>query len=144
MVSLSHLEKACFFSDRQTPRETGVSRFVLMSFLRKRNEDIVAYLLRARTVEPEKQPLLANGSETKFVFRQRLRKYVPAATDTHETIEVPLETVFSTRSVQRGFEEDNWGNRVSSVRESVRKRGSLEGAAVQRGLERVKLKNLHC
>jgi hypothetical protein len=34
---------------------------------------IVAYLLKARTVEPEKQPLLANGSETKFVSRQRPR-----------------------------------------------------------------------
>jgi hypothetical protein len=29
---------------------------------------IVAYLLKARTVEPEKQPLLANGSETTFIF----------------------------------------------------------------------------
>jgi hypothetical protein len=29
----------------------------------------VAYLLKARTVEPEKQPLLANGSETTFVSR---------------------------------------------------------------------------
>jgi hypothetical protein len=32
---------------------------------------IVACLLKARTVEPEKQPLLANGSETRFVSRQR-------------------------------------------------------------------------
>jgi hypothetical protein len=32
---------------------------------------ILAYLLKARTVEPEKEPLLANGSETKFVSRQR-------------------------------------------------------------------------
>jgi hypothetical protein len=31
----------------------------------------VAYLFKARTVEPEKQPLLANGSETTFVSRQR-------------------------------------------------------------------------
>jgi hypothetical protein len=31
----------------------------------------VACLLKARTVEPEKQPLLANGSETTFVYRQR-------------------------------------------------------------------------
>jgi hypothetical protein len=30
----------------------------------------------ARTVEPEKQPLLANGSETTFVSRQRLRTLV--------------------------------------------------------------------
>jgi hypothetical protein len=30
----------------------------------------VAYLLKARTVAPEKQPLLANGSETTFVSTQ--------------------------------------------------------------------------
>jgi hypothetical protein len=30
----------------------------------------VAYLLKARTVEPEKHPLLANGSEATFVSRQ--------------------------------------------------------------------------
>jgi hypothetical protein len=40
---------------------------------------IVAYLLKARTVEPEKQPLLTNGSETKFVSRQRLGKHVLVA-----------------------------------------------------------------
>jgi hypothetical protein len=32
---------------------------------------IVAYLLKATTVEPEKQLLLANGSETTFGSRQR-------------------------------------------------------------------------
>jgi hypothetical protein len=34
--------------------------------------DIVAYTLNARAVEPEEQPLLANGSET-FVSKQRTR-----------------------------------------------------------------------
>jgi hypothetical protein len=29
--------------------------------------------------------------------------------------------VFLTRSVQRGYEEDNWGNRVSSVRKTEKK-----------------------
>jgi hypothetical protein len=57
-------------------------------------------ILKARTVEPEKGPLLANGSETTFVSSQRLGKHVPAATDTHATIKVILETVFCTRSVQ--------------------------------------------
>jgi hypothetical protein len=76
-------------------------------------EGTVAYSLKARTVEAEKQLLLENGSETKFVFRQRLGKHVPAATDTHATIEVLLKTVFSTRSVQRGYREDNWGNRLN-------------------------------
>jgi uncharacterized NAD(P)/FAD-binding protein YdhS len=40
------------------------------------------------------------------VHRQRLGKHVPAATNTHATIEVLLETV-STRSVQRGYKEDS-------------------------------------
>jgi hypothetical protein len=80
-----------------------------------RGLNIVAYLLKARTVEPEKQPLLANGSETTFVSRQRPRSgqrnrrlllgngpvNVPTARYTHATIEVLLETVFSTRCLQK-------------------------------------------
>jgi hypothetical protein len=80
----------------------------------------MAYLLKARTMEPEKQRLLANGSETTFISRQRLGKHVFSATDTHTTIEVLLETMFSTQSVEMGYKEDNWGNRVSSVGESVK------------------------
>jgi hypothetical protein len=76
----------------------------------------VTYLLKARTVEPEKQPLLGNGYETTFIPRQRLGKHVPATADTHATIKVMLETAFSTRSVQRGYKEDN---RVNSVLEAV-------------------------
>jgi hypothetical protein len=38
------------------------------------------------------------------------------------------KTVFYIRSVQRCYKEDNWGNRVSSVRESVSKRVQLEGS----------------
>jgi Na+/melibiose symporter-like transporter len=34
---------------------------------------IVAYFLKAGTVEPEKQPLLANGSETTFIARQQVQ-----------------------------------------------------------------------
>jgi hypothetical protein len=45
-------------------------------------------------MEPEKQPLLANGSETTFVSRQRLGKHVLTATDTHAAIEVLLKTMF--------------------------------------------------
>jgi uncharacterized protein YifN (PemK superfamily) len=47
-------------------------------------------------VEPEKQPLLANGSETAVVSRQRLGKHVSTETDKHKRIPVLLETVFST------------------------------------------------
>jgi hypothetical protein len=33
--------------------------------------------------------------------------------NTHATIELLLETVFSNQSVQRGYKEDNWGDQVS-------------------------------
>jgi hypothetical protein len=71
-------------------------------------------LLNARAVEPKKQPLLANVSETTSVSRKRLGKHVPAETDTHATIVVLLKKVFYIRSVQRGYKENNWGNRVSN------------------------------
>jgi hypothetical protein len=32
---------------------------------------------------------------------------------THATIEILLETVYSTRAVQTGYKEDCWDNRVS-------------------------------
>jgi hypothetical protein len=110
-------------------------------------ESIVAYILKAkaRTVEPEKQPLLANGSETAFVSRQRLGKHVPAATDTHATIEVLLGNMFSARSMKKAYKKDKWGNRISSVRESVKEECfSWKGATAERELECVKLKNLQC
>jgi hypothetical protein len=37
--------------------------------------------------------------------------------DTHATIEVLLETVVSTRSVQKGCKEDNWSKNSSVGRE---------------------------
>jgi hypothetical protein len=60
----------------------------------------MAYLRKARTVEPEKLPLLANGPEIAFISGQRLGKHVRAATEKHVTTEMLLETVFSTRSVR--------------------------------------------
>jgi hypothetical protein len=47
----------------------------------------MVYLLKARAVEPEIQPLLANGFERTLVSRQRLGKHVLAATDAHDTTE---------------------------------------------------------
>jgi hypothetical protein len=72
-------------------------------------------------MEPEKWTLLAIGSKTTFAFRQWLGKHVPATMDKHAAIEVLLETMFYTRSVQRGYTEDRWGSRDSSVWECVRK-----------------------
>jgi hypothetical protein len=40
------------------------------------------------------------------VSRQRPGKYAPAATDTHATLELLLETAFSIRSVERGYNGD--------------------------------------
>jgi hypothetical protein len=51
----------------------------------------------------------------KPVSRQWIGKHVPAATTTHTTVELLLETVFSTRSVQSAYNEDNWGNPVSNT-----------------------------
>jgi hypothetical protein len=47
------------------------------------------------------------------VYRQQIGKHVPAAKNTHTTIELLLETVFSNRSVQSDYKEDNWGDPVS-------------------------------
>jgi hypothetical protein len=70
------------------------------------------------------QPLLAKGSDKTFVSRQRLRKHVHVATDTHATIEVLLETV--CKVVIR---------KTIRSTESVRKSDSWKVNAVQRGLE---------
>jgi hypothetical protein len=43
--------------------------------------------------------------------------------------------VFSAWDVPRSYKEDNWGDQVSSVWGSVKKRSRWKGAAVQRGLE---------
>jgi hypothetical protein len=40
--------------------------------LSSENYDTLRYLLKARTVEPEKQPLLANGSETTSAARAQI------------------------------------------------------------------------
>jgi hypothetical protein len=83
-------------------KPNGVSIFILLVTV-----SIVTYLLIARTVDPEKQPLLANGSESTFVSMQRLGKHILAATDTQSTVEVLSEMVLSTHSVQKDYKEDN-------------------------------------
>jgi hypothetical protein len=109
----------------------------------------LAYLLKARTVEPEKRPLLMNGSE-KYSFlrngrkaangttpvaryhildkqeytaaaRERLGKHFPPATEMHRK----MNGVVFGRAVSRSYKEDNWGNQVSSVR-SLKKREEKE------------------
>jgi hypothetical protein len=48
------------------------------------------------------------------VSRQRIRKHFPAATNTYATIELLLETMFSTLSVQRDYNEGIWDDPVKS------------------------------
>jgi hypothetical protein len=54
-----------------------------------------------------------NNGVMQSVSRQRIGTHVPAATNTDTTIELLLETVFSSRYVQSGYKEDNWGGPVS-------------------------------
>jgi hypothetical protein len=48
------------------------NRFHFQGNIVKANSTVV-YLLKAKSVETEKQPLLARGSETTFISRQRPR-----------------------------------------------------------------------
>jgi hypothetical protein len=70
------------------------------------------------------------------VSRQQIGKHFPAAMNTHATIELLFETVFSIRSVQIGYKEDSWGDPVSWELSSVRD-------TVKTGPESAKLKNIH-
>jgi hypothetical protein len=60
------------------------------------SKHIKPYLLEARTVEPEEQPLLYNDHEwggcTRAVSRQRLGKHVPAETNNATVLTVTIET----------------------------------------------------
>jgi hypothetical protein len=61
-----------------------------------------------------------NSGVMQPVSRQRIGKHDPVATNTHATIELLLETVFSIRSLQRGYKEDSWGDPVSWQLSSAR------------------------
>jgi hypothetical protein len=51
------------------------------------------------------------------ISEQRLGKHVPGATDMHAKTEILLETVFSTRSAQKGYKEDNLSKHSSVGRQ---------------------------
>jgi hypothetical protein len=48
-----------------------------------------------------------NNSVMQPVSRQQIGKHAPTTT------EFLLETLFSTRSVQSGYKEENWGNQFN-------------------------------
>jgi hypothetical protein len=56
------------------------------------------------------------------VSGQQIGKHIPMAMNMHITTELLLETVFSTQSVQRGYEEDNWSDSLQ-LRVEFCKRG---------------------
>jgi hypothetical protein len=85
---------------------------------------VVAYLLKASIVEPEKQLLLANGSETTLVSWKWLGKIFRGNRYACNNRAI---VVFSTHFVQRGDKKDNWDNQISSVGESEEK-SHLEGS----------------
>jgi hypothetical protein len=47
-----------------------------------------------------------------FVSRQCINKQVSAATNKHTTTQLLLEMLFYTRSVQKGYKEENWSDQV--------------------------------
>jgi hypothetical protein len=51
-----------------------------------------------------------NNSVMQPVYRHWIGKHILAAMNMHTTIELMLETVFSTQSIKSGHKEDNWGN----------------------------------
>jgi hypothetical protein len=73
--------------------------------------DIVAYLLKARTVEPEKQPLLRNDLKrngyTRLVPRQRLVNTFPRKRITQQLACNNGSGVFLRWSMPRGYKWDN-------------------------------------
>jgi hypothetical protein len=99
--------------------------------------------MKAGIVEPEKT----------FIARQRFGEHVSAATNAQETIEELLEVTFSVGSAPRLYNEDpksaegiiekRWQRDIWQLAiEGVDK--SSARAAMTRGSERGKLKNLHC
>jgi hypothetical protein len=93
--------------------------------LRSGLHNFVAYLLKARNAEPQKQPLLPNGSE-----------HIPAAAKTHATTELLLETECFLCGPRRDV--------ISKGPSQLRVQLSSAWEAVKIGPGRVKLKNLHC
>jgi hypothetical protein len=63
----------------------------------------VPYLFKARTEEPDKQPLLGNGSANPpLAIRCLSKRHVIVATDRHAI----MEEMFSVQSVPRLYNED--------------------------------------
>jgi hypothetical protein len=52
------------------------------------------------------------------VSKPPIFKHVSAAMNTHTTIQLLLETVFSARSVQTGYKKNNWGDLLISREEA--------------------------
>jgi hypothetical protein len=50
-----------------------------------------------------------NNSVMKTISRLQLGKHVPAAMNSHATVELLLETAFYTRLVKSGYNQDHWG-----------------------------------
>jgi hypothetical protein len=87
----------------------------------------VARLLKERTVKPEKQPLLANGSETTFVSRQRPRNNGTKSVARQQILckrqlNSNIGTMFSAQSVPRCYNQDGMGQPVSCKSTQLKER----------------------
>jgi hypothetical protein len=113
-----HMFVAFLSRSRQTP-EQRIKVYHGRTLLHR--VEAVSQLSQGRKTEVlwRVQSLLCNRRIDKGVMqpvsRQRIGKQVPAATSTNRTIELLLDTVFSTESVQTGYKEDNSGDPVSTL-----------------------------
>jgi hypothetical protein len=86
--------------------------------------------------------LLANGSETTFISRHGLVNMFPRQRIRMQQYRYCWKRCFLLCTCKGvGYKEENWGNQLTSVQETVKKRdrrrGNRKGAAVQRELEHV-------
>jgi hypothetical protein len=107
-------------SDRLTNGEgaAGILHLNIFEGASLRDSDVGRYVINTKPLDSNVNILYNDreiGKQTRAVSRQRLSKHVPIATNRCATIDVLLKTMFSTRSMQRGYEEDNWGNPVSNL-----------------------------
>jgi hypothetical protein len=115
---------------------------------RVRKYNTVVYLLKARTVEPQQQPLLVNDSETTFisshgretddgttsVATQKIVNRQPllgnGLINKFQRQRICMQQMKGVVCAGCAVElQDHWGNQVSSAPEAMEKKSQLEGSS---------------
>jgi hypothetical protein len=86
--------------------KSNVSKIFSVSIIRADVERDISKTLVLWCIDQLLAKDFETNKETTAVAMQQRGKHASTTT------ELPLETVFPTRSVQRGYKEDNWGDPV--------------------------------